>query len=126
MNEGEEAEKERRRGILEQGARHCVRPPTATVERRTLSVRAAGSQLVRSNTLRSLSFAAERSPSAKIGFKQNYKLCSHAPLPGRPLAGRPAPPVAAWPRVTHHAALRQATRRVGTPTLCTPRGADAI
>ena len=43
---------ERRNGNLgKQGARHCVRPPTATVERRTLSVRTAGGQLVRSNTL---------------------------------------------------------------------------
>ena len=51
-------------GILEQGARHCVRLPTATVERRTLSVRAAGGQLVRSNTLRSPSFARLRQTSA--------------------------------------------------------------
>lgn len=91
--EKEMAEREKRRRrrrtedgrILEQGARHCVRPPTATVERRTLSVRAAGSQLVRSNTLRSLSFAAERSPSAKIGSKQNYKLCALPLCPAVPL-----------------------------------------
>lgn len=91
--------KERREGgtgILEQGARHCVRLPTATVERRTLSVRAAGGQLVRSNKLRSLSFAAERSPSANIGSKQNYKLCPTPLAPRVPSEHRRyAAPVAA-------------------------------
>lgn len=69
---------------MRQGARHCVRPPTATVERRTLPVRAAGSQLVRSNTLRSSPFAAERPPSANIGAKQNYKLRQTPRAPASP------------------------------------------